>query len=61
VVGREQMEAYPAVRDELTSAQSKLWEEGAYPTRELVDFATTCVNMYLRRDSHPARAPLHCC
>ena len=42
IVGRQLIEAHPRLREELCDAQSRLWREGAYPTRELIDFATTC-------------------
>ena len=47
IVGRQLIDKHPRLREELCDAQSRLWREGAYPTRELIDFATTCVNIMM--------------
>ena len=40
-------ESYPTLMAQLERAQSTLWTEGAYPTREMIDYATTCVNIMM--------------
>ena len=48
VIGTKQLNSYPKdLREQLCGAQSRLWSEGAYPTRELIDYATSCVNIMM--------------
>ena len=41
------LESAPSVRSELEAMGDELWHRGVYPTRDLTDFATTCVNIMM--------------